>query len=165
MPNNITEDPTTVNDAAPRYTLGDVFQKTILVSGVPYINKYRYVQFKDAVTYAAGQSCTWANATATAVTNDRSGGSSIGNQCAGVALLAVTQNYYGFVQTAGYHSALVTNGDDDIAAGVPLVVATGTDGACDSAADPNPSLYFADALAADVDAANTVAGLIHCLAA
>lgn len=149
--------PSTVNESSPSLPLGMEYET--VVSG--QVCRYRYVKFLDAVTYAAGQVCTWGNAACTSVTNDRSGGSSVSNRPAGIALAVMTQNYHGFVQTYGPYSAVVTNGDDDIAAGVPLIVASGTDGACDSATDPNPSLYFGDSTAADVDAANTVAAFIR----
>lgn len=156
MSYNVIPDPTTYNSATPDFTLGEEFTYRAAAN---QMWKLRYVQFKDAVTYAAGQVLTWANATATAVTNDRSGGSSVGNQCAGIALCAVTENYYGFVLTEGYYSAVVTNGDDDIAAGDALIVATGTDGACDSSASAS-NLKIGQALAADVDGSNTVAAWI-----
>lgn len=123
---------------------------------------YKYVQFKDAVTYVAGHVLTWADATATSVTNDRSGGSSVGNQPAGIALAVMTQNYYGWMLVHGFYSAIVTNGDDDIAAGDQLIVATGTDGACDSSASAS-IIKIGMAVAADVDGSNTVAGIVNLL--
>jgi hypothetical protein len=141
-----------VNDSAARMAVGTLVEDE---SG----KVYRYVQFKDAVTYAAGQPVVWAAATPTAVTNDISGGSNVGALVAGIALGVMTQNYYGFVLGKGYYSAVVTNGDDDIAAGDFLILG-GSDGTCNSgtvsAAD------FGYALAADVDASNTVAALIFC---
>lgn len=65
--------------------------------------------------------------------------------------------YYMLMQVGGRHSAIVTNGDDDIAAGVQII-ASG-DGTCDSAAlgTALTSKFIGIAAAADVDAANTVA--------
>ena len=72
---------------------------------------YRYVQFKDAVTYAAGQALTYAGATNLGVvTNDISGGSSIGAVAAGICLRVMTQNYYGFILVKGFYSAVKTSG-------------------------------------------------------
>lgn len=138
--------------------------------------RYQFVQFLDAVTYVAGHVCTWGNATATAVTNDRSGGTDIGgNRFSGICLAVPVQNGYGWVLFEGYYAAVITNGDDDITAGLPLIVATATDGACDSFAEgisatPTEAEIVADdakayrfigfSLAADVDAANTVAAII-----
>ena len=65
--------------------------------------------------------------------------------------------YYMLMQVGGDHSAVVTNGDDDITAGLQII-ASG-DGTCDSAAaatDIRPN-FIGHAIAADVDAANTVA--------
>ncbi|MGB1224149.1 MAG: hypothetical protein ACPHCN_08410 [Mycobacterium sp.] len=148
-------DPLDANDASAKATPGMLYS----FKG----DIYRYGQFKDAVTYVAGHVLTFAAADATAFTNDRSGGSSVGNAPAGVAVRVMTQDYYGYSLVNGYYSAVVTNGDDDIAAGVPLIVATGADGACDSAADPNPSLHFGDSLAADDNAADTVAAIVRCM--
>lgn len=122
---------------------------------------YRYVQFVDAVTYAAGHVVSWTE-TAWTVSNDRSGGSVSTNRVAGVCLGVATQNYYGWIQTKGEYATVLTNGDDDIAAEDGLILATGTDGACDSAADPATLLYLGWATAADVDANNTVAAFIDC---
>lgn len=167
-------DPTTVNTSAadPAYTLGGLYWKDGKI--------YRYVQFLDAVAYVAGHICQFANATMTAVTNDRAGGSAVGVIPAGIALKVMTQNYYGFVLAEGYYATVLTNGDDDIAAGDELMIDTGTDGACDSyvgsavvtatvnqttvgAALDAREKIFGHALAADVDANNTVAAYVRCI--
>ena len=122
---------------------------------------YRYVQFKDAVTYAANQCVTWADATTlTTVTNDISGGSSIGSIPAGVVVGVPAQNGYGWIQTWGLNTAVVTSGADDIAVGENVFVHASTDGAVDgSAATAVTTTALGVAVAADVDAANTVAVL------
>ena len=124
--------------------------------------KYRYVQFKDAVTYAAGQCVTWADATSlTTVTNDISGGSSIGSIPAGVVLGVPTQNQYGWIQTRGFHATVKTSGADDIAVGENVFVHASTDGTVDgSAASAVTTTALGVAVAADVDADNTVAMII-----
>ena len=121
--------------------------------------KYRYVQFKDAVTYAAGQCVTWAVATSlTTVTNDISGGSSIGSIPAGVVLGVPTQNQYGWIQTRGLYTTVATSGADDIAVGENVFVHGSTDGTVDgSAASAVTTTALGACVAADVDAANTVA--------
>ena len=118
---------TDVNDASPRYRTGELF----LDPQTGYI--YRYVQFKDAVTYAAGQVLTLASADGTAVTNDVAGGSSLGSIPGGVALGVVTQNYYSYALVDGYYPTILTNGDDDITAANVLLIGA-ADGVCDSAA-------------------------------
>lgn len=153
----VITDPTVANDTIPNATPGGLYFYADPSTGKMQI--YRYVQFKDAVTYAAGQVLTFANVTGTAVTNDRSGGSSVSNRPAGICLMVNTQDEYGFILVQGYYSAVVTNGDDDIAAGDSLIVATGTDGACDSVAAATTTVHtlaFGHALEADVDASNTV---------
>ena len=118
----------------------------------------RYVQLKDAVTYAAGQVLTLAATGRTAVTNDVAGGSSLGLIFGGIALMVYTQNYYGFVLVDGYYPTIKDNGDDDIAAGDGLIVAN-SDGVCDSGT--SATTHFGNASAADVDADNTVAGIVY----
>lgn len=88
--------------------------------------RYRYVQFVDAVAYAVGQVVTLASADGTwKVTNDRAGGSSLGNVPVGVTLGAPAQNQYGWVQIAGIAEAVEHAA---VAVGDILVVDTGTDG-------------------------------------
>lgn len=160
MPDVIATLPLTSIEAAQSCPLGTV---TYDENGYEYM----YVKFLDAVTYAAGQVLTWASATAFHVTNDRSGGSSISNRPAGICLAVATQNSFGWILRRGRYSAVVTNGDDDIAVGDALIVATGTDGACDSAAAATTTVHtlsFGHALAVDVDAANTVNADVNCYA-
>jgi len=144
MPPDVT--PADVNTAAadPRFTLGSVYWK----GG----KAYRYVQFVDAVAYIAGHVLTWANATGTAVTNDRSGGSAVfATRAVGVALGVMTENYYGFMQVSGINADVQT--DTGVAAGEALVAHT-VDGQCDTMAAGEEHLVFADSMAAD--ATNTV---------
>lgn len=148
-------DPTLVNDVDPTHTPGRIYSAH---DGC----LYRYGQFKDAVTYVAGHVCTIAAVDMTAFTNDISGGSSIGSIVAGVAVRVMTQNYYGFVKCAGYHATIVTSGADDIAIGESLIVHGSTDGACDGvAAGSTTTASFGVCVTADIDAANTVAGIIR----
>ena len=122
---------------------------------------YRYVQFKDAVTYAAGQSVEYAATTGLAVTNDRAGGSSVGRAAAGVCLGVMTQNYYGFILVQGTYN-LATSGADDIAAGEILITHATTDGTVDGVSTWTLGCIGV-ALAADVDAADTVLAVVQCL--
>ena len=145
------------NEATASRTLGQLFTD----EATGYV--YRYVQFKDAVTYAAGQVVEWASATGlTAVTNDRSGGSAVGNIPAGICLRVMTQNYYGFILVKGFYATIKTSGADDIAIGESLISHSSTDGTCDGvAAGSMTTASFGIALAADVDADNTVAGTVN----
>lgn len=143
--------------SATEYRLGEVKADI-------YGNRYKYTEFADSATYAAGQVLTWADATGTKMTNDRSGGSSVSNRFAGLCMGVPTSTLkYGWAQVSGFYATIVTNGDDDIAAGDSLIVATGTDGACDSVAAATTTVHtlaLGHAVAADVDAANTVAGVL-----
>lgn len=159
MLNVLDQDPTLVNDASARSTLGALYQS----NSNGYV--YRYVQFLDAVTYAAGQVVEWAIATAlTKVTNDRAGGSSIGNIPAGIAMRVMTQNYFGFILVQGFYATIKTSGADDIAVGESLISHATTDGTCDGvAAGSTTTASLGIAMAADIDADNTVAGWVRCL--
>lgn len=148
--------PASANDATAKYKVGGFYF-------APDGNVYCYVKHTDSVTYAAGQPVLWATSTTgrDTVTNDVSGGSSAG-KVAGVCLSAVTKDYYGFILVRGYYDAVLTNGDDDIAAG-DAVIAGGADGVCDSAASPTVENYLGNAAADDVNAADTVAVYVDCL--
>ena len=134
-------------------------------------NTYKFVQVHTACTGLAANVITagevlYQTATAHVVTNDRSEGiSDSADHYCGLAPSdlsstipesTATTTYYMWMQIKGFHTAVVTNGDDDITAGVEII-ASG-DGTCDSAAagtDVKPN-YIGTAMAADVDAANTV---------
>lgn len=148
---------TAVNDASPRYRLGELF----VDPQTGYI--YRYVQFKDAVTYAAGHVCTWATATSqTAVTNDRAGGSSVGAIVAGICQAVMTQNYYGFILVSGFYATILTSGADDIVVEESLIAHATTDGACDGvAAGSTTTASFGVAASADDNSGNFVAGYVR----
>lgn len=121
--------------------------------------RVRLVQFKDAVTYAAGQSLQWYDAAKTQVTNDRSGGTGLSFGAAGICLMVNTTAYFGLILTRGKYPTVITNGDDDIAAGDAIIISS-TDGKCDSGTS-TPGLYLGNATAADVDADDTVAAFIN----
>jgi hypothetical protein len=146
MPNKMP-DLETANHATAKYTVGQVFE------GTDSSGRYacwRYVQYLDAVTYIRGQVCNWANATGTAVTNDRSGGSSIDAvHTAGIACAVMTQNYYGFLRVVG---DVLVIGDGSVAAGESVVSHT-VDGQADTMAAGEEHYVFGTAYNAD-DTAN-----------
>ena len=127
---------------------------------------YEYGQFLDAVTYAAGQPLQRAHATSFKVTNDISGGSALtAARPAGICLGVPTQNQYGWVLRFGYYATVVTNGDDDIAAGDAIIVGA-SDGVVDSVAAATTTVHtkaVGYAPAVDVDADNTVGVWVDCL--
>lgn len=144
--------------------LGEIYW----VNGKPY----KLVQVHTACTggtanvISAGE-VLYRTATENVVTNDRSEAvSDNANHYCGVApadlVSAVPEStssttYYMLMQVGGRHSAIVTNGDDDISAG-DQIIASG-DGTCNSEATGTDikALVIGTAAAADVDASNTVA--------
>lgn len=122
------------------------------------------------VTVAAAATADLANGDALAfddkykrsVTNDVSDADR--NQPAGVAIGAVTISNRGWIQCYGYHSAIKTDGGDDIADGDSLILSA-TDKTVDSVASGTAPTHkiIGVAVAADVDADNTVEGFIECL--
>ena len=129
----------------------------------------KVVKFLDAVAYAAGQSCEAASlgsAGGASVTNDRSGGSSLGNiaKGGGLALMVNTTAKVGFVLVQGYYPTIKTSGADDIAVGESLILHSSTDGACDGvAAGSTTTASFGTAQIVDVDANDTVGGIVNFL--
>lgn len=160
---NIIGDPTTQFDTNPQYQLGTEGRYLYQTGGgsTAYWWAMRYVLFKDAVTYAAGQVVS-PGTTFGWVTNDVSGGSSLVLRCAGVVVGVAETGKYGWVLTEGYWPTVKTNGDDDIAAGDTIIMVA-TDGVVDSVAAATTTgtlLYVGTAQAADVDADNTVAVIV-----
>lgn len=119
--------------------------------------KYRYVQFKDAVTYAAGQCLAPANTAWTAVTNDRAGGSAISTAFGGLCLGAPSQNSYGWVQIGGVGTC---TGDGSVAADEAVVLHT-VDGEADTMAAGEEHLVFGTALEADSGSPTNFAILLN----
>lgn len=133
---------------------------------------YVYCKFLDAITYVVGHVCT-PTATLYGVTNDRAGGTATDERFAcvipnvglnGSSITSVpTQSQFGYGQVAGYHSALLTDGGDDIAIFDTVIVDPSVDGAVDSiavATDTGTLLFVGIAAAADIDSADTVAAYI-----
>lgn len=123
--------------------------------------QYRYVQVEDAAL-AANDVVTYSDATGDEVTQDRAGGSSLGNTFAGVALNTVTDGYYTWVQVKGLATCKVGAGVA-VAAGDRVCVAAGTDGAVETATTTTEARAFGMAVAADTattSAAGTVAVMI-----
>ena len=144
---HIIYDPATTNDASPRMAPGTL----VFHEG----NWYRYVQFKDAIAYAANQAVGFsAGDGITAVTNDVSEDNGV---AAGVCLGVMTENYYGFIALTGVYT-MPTNGDDDIAAGDTVTL--GGDGTVNSATTATGA-NLGVAMADDDNGANTVSVLLR----
>lgn len=147
----------TANDSAAREELGIVRQTYDTTNGY---REFKYIQFDNGtgnLTSVANQVVysVVASFAGAKVTNDVSD-SGI-NFIAGITPVALTDTYYGWMQIRG-QATVNTNGDDDIAAGDALIGTSAADGVCNSvAANTAPTnKVLGWALAADVDAANTV---------
>jgi len=123
---------------------------------------YMYVQAAPDTTVNNGVPLAYVDTYKKSVTSDISDASQ--NQPVGVGVGRITASYYGWIQFYGYHSAVVTNGDDDIADCDSIILAA-TDGQCDSVPAGTASTYkiIGVAVADDINAANTVATMIDCL--
>lgn len=152
----ISEDPYTVNHSSPKHTLGMLFDGVDTL-GLPA--KFRYVQFEDAVTYVAGHVCEFSDATMKQVTNDKAGGSSLGRVPAGLALKAMTQNYYGYILVQGYHASVLTDGG--VSVGEALMSHATTDGAADTQTAGNKQIGVA--LATDAGSPTTSPAFVNFL--
>ena len=130
---------------------------------------FMYVKFDNGagnVASANGALAYWKDLDAKTVTSDLTDaiGAADGwrrNMVAGVFLGVVTDARYAFIQTGGRHSTVLTNADDDILAGDWLIAAT-TDSDVDSVGAGTAPTYrvVGVALAADVDANDTVDALL-----
>lgn len=128
------------------------------------LRKWKYVQFDNGT----GDVASAANSVAfyiaasykdSIVTCDCS--DSDPNYVAGVFTQAFTDQYYGWILVGG-KATVATDGADDISATDALIGSASTDGTCDSvAADTAPTnKVLGWALAADVDASNTVSAYL-----
>lgn len=118
------QDPAKANDSAARAELGKYYSW----DG----DLYRYVQFKDAVTYADGQVVTWDNQDGFAVTNDISSMEATSVSAAGVCRNVMTAEYYGYILVRGYHGTVSKKpGVDTWTADDLAIPSSDTDGAVD----------------------------------
>lgn len=127
------------------------------------LKSYRYVKLAAGAAAAGvnGTVYVFSDKLMQEVTNDISDSSQ--NKPAGVGIAPLAIGEYGYIQCKGYHPLIATNGDDNIADGDNLIVST-TDGTCSRiAAGTAPTFKrLGVAMSADVDANNTVEGLIDC---
>lgn len=82
------------------------------------------------------------------VNNDMAGGTGLGTFPMGIAISAIPENYYGWIQVGGLAYLSITDGS--VAANDFLVNDTGVDGGCDTMADGEEEQVFGMAIAADV---------------
>ena len=148
----------TANDATAQEAVGSIRVELDSTYGA---RAYRYVQAAADTTVANGTALAYSDAYKFVATSDISDADV--NQPLGVGVGAITAEYYGWVQVLGYHSAVKTNGDDDIADGASIIL--GADGVFDSvpSGTASSSKRLGVAVAADIDAANTVAVQLDCI--
>ena len=89
---------------------------------------YRYVQAASDTTVANGTCLGFSDTLRQTVSLDVSNGDIEENQPAGVGIGTGTASYYFWVQTGGYHSALLTDGGTDFANGCNVLLHASTDG-------------------------------------
>lgn len=158
---NLQTSALTANTSTAEEALGSIRETYDTTNGW---RRWKYVQFNNGAGNVAsvanmvvGQKVT--DLTGNTVTNDES--DSDLNLVAGVMPVAMTDLYYGWMQVGGYNSAVITDGGDDIVQNDTLI-GSATDGTCNSVAANTASTnkVLGYAVAADVDAANTVAVMI-----
>lgn len=162
MRSGIGHEAFTTTHTTARHTPGEVVE----IINTTGMKKYLYVKFDNGtgnLTLAAGNLVYYLDSTdfdGFTVTSDES--DTQATLVAGIALGAIADASYGWVLVRGYYSAVVTNGDDDIAAGDAIVPSAAGDGTCDSTAEGTAPVrtVVGWAVAADVDASNTVAAYI-----
>ncbi|MFA5217129.1 hypothetical protein [Sulfuricurvum sp.] len=144
-------DELTVTGTDQKFTLGT----TRKVGDKSYI----YCQIAAASGACANGSVLYYTSTEGVFTT--SGTAAVRNLVKGVGNHAIAAGSFGWVQTWGDHTAVKTNGDDDIAAGDSLIGLSST-GTCDSVAGGTAPTYnaFGIATAADVDSQDTVAAYL-----
>lgn len=130
-------------------------------------NAYRYILVEDA-NLAKGDVVEYSDTSGYEVSKDRSGGASIGRVVAGVAITTVTDGQYGWIQVAGRHTSVKTDGA--VTAGQNLVPHATVDGVADSEANGSTvavtsGQIFGRALAADAGttSAGTVVAMLRCI--
>lgn len=148
----------TANDSTAQEQLGIIRED---IDSTGSLKRYVYVQAAADTTVANGTALAFSDTIRNVATSDISDASQ--NQPCGVGIGAITAEYYGWVQCYGYHATVLTNGDDDIADGDTIILSS-SDGVVDSVAAGTASTYkpLGVAVAADVDANNTVATFLDC---
>lgn len=126
---------------------------------------YKYVLAEDA-DISIGEVVEYSDTSEYEVTNDRSGGSSIGRVVAGVAIGDITDGQYGWIQVYGRNTSTVTDGG--VSAGEALIPHASADGQADSVSSTTSSVLesqvFGYALADDgATTTKRVIAAIRCL--
>lgn len=138
-------------------TYGMALNEHVYIGGKTYV----VVQLSASAANAAANGTVLYDTAVTGVVTDDISASHV-NNVRGVANGTITKGNYALIQTWGAHSAVKTDGGDDIAAGDALIGDTTVDGVCDSTAALTApvSKVIGWATAADDDTANTVAAYL-----
>lgn len=118
---------------------------------------YRYVRCANAATnnaLAVGECLCADTGGAYIVNNDMAGGTGLGTLPMGVAISAITENSYGWIQVGGQAAVTITDGD--VSSNDFIVNDTGVDGGCDTMADGEEEQVFGFVIADDATNAATV---------
>jgi len=146
---------TTANDASAVHSPGELVE----VLDSTGLKRYQYVKYSngtDNTVLAANEPVGYALTDQTTVLRDLS--DTVANLIAGVALNAISDGYYGWIQTWGAGSVLMNN-DDDAAVGMSII--WGADGTCDTVAAGTASTYRPLGICnVAVVAATNVAGVV-----
>jgi len=120
---------------------------------------YRYGKTAADTTVANGTCLGFSDTLRQVFSLDVSGGDIEENMPAGVGIGTITASYYGWIQTGGYHSALLTDEGNDFVKGCGVLLHASTNGVCEYEAvgASAVSVPLGIAVAADDDAADTVA--------
>ena len=130
----------------------------------PTLGLYVYRQVKLHASSAAGANGTpvgFSDVYHTTVTTDFQAGISNRNLPAGVCVGTLTAGNIGYVQCGGYHAAVISNGDNDVARGDNVILA-GVDGQVDSVAAGTASTYKVLGICVTDDAASAVPTQLCC---
>jgi len=161
MSNSLVVGKLTANDATAKNQLGTL--RTEWSTTDSCYKTYKYVQVAADTTVANGTVLGHTDVLGHTASSDITDFNV--NQPLGVGIGAITASYYGWILVRGYHSAIITDGGDDIADGDSLIVDDTIDGTCDSVASGTAptSKIIGVAVTADIDGSNTVAGMVYCL--
>lgn len=149
----------TANDSAAKERPGTLRFKVDETYGLLI---YRYVQAAADTTVANGTALAYTlDGYGMVVTSDISDSNQ--NIPAGIGIGAITASYYGWVQVGGYHSAIKTDAGDDFVVGDSIILHATSDGVVDRTASGTAAVCkpLGLAVAADVDASDTVAGILQ----
>lgn len=159
MPKQLPATKLTANDSSAKEELGRVRWEGA--------KAYRYVLVED-MNLVTGDVVEFSDTTGYEVSKDRAGGSSVGRVVAGVAIGAITDAQYGWIQISGRNASIKTDGG--VSAGDVLIPHATVNGQADTAVATSTAVNtegqrFGFALETDdgTTSVGTCAGIIKCL--